>query len=51
MILKFGSWPAIGASIIKHVADQANERLISQLINGISRVLKKILKYFNSTLI
>ena len=26
-------------------------RLISKLINGISRVLQKVLKYFNGTLI
>ena len=32
-------------------SDQVKMRLISQLINGISRVLQKLLKYFNSTII
>ena len=35
---------------MKHLAVQARIRLISQLINGISRVLQKLLKYFNSIL-
>ena len=42
---------AIGASIIKHGADQVRIRLISQIINGIWRVLKKLLKHLNGTLI
>ena len=41
-----GSWTAIGLSVIKHLLDQVRIRLISQLINGISRVLQKLLKYF-----
>ena len=31
------------------VADQVNMKLISQLISSISRVLQKLLKYFNGT--
>ena len=33
------------------LVDQFRRRLISQLINGISRVLQKLLKYFNGALI
>ena len=40
------SCAAIEASIIKYLADQMRIRLISQLINGISRVLQKFHKYF-----
>ena len=40
---------AIEASIIKDVADKVTIRLISQLINSISGVLQKLLKYFNDT--
>ena len=32
-------------------SDQVEKRLISQLINGISIVLQKLLKYFNGTAI
>ena len=32
-------------------ADQVRLRLIYQLINGISRVLQKLLRYFNGTII
>ena len=35
---------------IKQFMDQVRMRLISQLINGISRVLQKLLKYFNDIL-
>ena len=41
---------AIGASIVKQFEDQGRIRLIPQLINGISRVLQKLLKYFNGNL-
>ena len=34
-----------------HFADQVTIRLISQLIQGISRVLQKLVKYFNGTAI
>ena len=37
-------------STIKQFMDQVRMRLISQLINGISRVLQKLLKYFNDIL-
>ena len=36
---------------MKQFADQVRIRLISQFINGISRVLQKLFKYFNGTLI
>ena len=36
---------------ITQFADQVRMRLISQLINDISRVLQKLLKYFNGTTI
>ena len=45
------SWPAIRLSIIKHLLDQVRIRLISQLINSISRVLLKLPKHFNGSLI
>ena len=42
----------IGASIIKQFTEQVRIRLILQLINGISKVLQKLLlKYFNGTII
>ena len=44
-LLNVGTWPA------KQFADQVNIRLISQLTNGISRVLQKLLRYFNGTII
>ena len=42
---------SIGLSIIKHLLGQVRIRLISQLINDISRVLQKLLKYFYGILI
>ena len=36
---------------MRHLADQARSRLISQLINCTSGVLLKLLQYFNGTLI
>ena len=36
---------------MKHLAEQVRTRLISQLINGVSNVLNKLLKYINGTLI
>ena len=33
------------------MSDQVKKRLISQLIKSISRVLQKLLKYFNDTII
>ena len=36
---------------IMHSSDQVKEILISWLINGISRVPQKLLKYFNGTII
>ena len=39
------------AEKITHFLDQVKSRLISQLINGISRVVQKLLKYFNGTAI
>ena len=46
-----GIWLLIGASIIKQFADKVRIRLISQLNNGISRVLQKLLKHCNGTII
>ena len=46
-----GSWLSIRLSIIKNLLDQVKIRLTSQSINGIFRVLQKLLKYFNGTLI
>ena len=37
--------------VITQSLDQVKIRLTSQLINGISRVLQKLLKYFNDTII
>ena len=37
--------------VITQVDDQINITLISQVINGISRVLQQLLKYFNGTAI
>ena len=51
VIVNVGIWLLIGASIIKQFADKVRIRLISQLINGISRVLQKLLKCFNGTII
>ena len=39
------------AEEITQVGDHVKIRLISQLINGISRILQKWLKYFNGTII
>ena len=41
----------MGLSIVKHLLDQVRIKLISQSIYVISRVLQKLLKYFNGTLI
>ena len=43
--------PAPVELVITQVDDHVNWRLISQLINGISRVLQKLLKYFESIII
>ena len=49
LIASFGTWSSIPADIKNKFSDQVKIRLISKLINGISRVLKKLLGYFNST--
>ena len=41
----------LAASQATQFADQVISRLISQVIRGISRVLRKLLKYFNGTAI
>ena len=51
MFVNIGSWRALGLPIIKHLLDQFRIRLISQLINDISRVLQILLKYFNGALV
>ena len=43
--------PAPVELVITQVDDHVNWRIISQLINAISRVLQKLLKYFDSTII
>ena len=35
--------------VITQVDDHVKMKLTSQLINGISRILQKLLKYFNGT--
>ena len=37
--------------MITQVDDHVNIRLTSQLINGISRVFQKLLKYFDGTIV
>ena len=44
------AWPAAALDITQF-ADQVKMRIISQLINCILRVLQKLLKYFNGTII
>ena len=39
--------PSFDESVITQFADQNNNRLISKLIRGISKVLQKLLNYFN----
>ena len=36
---------------VKHLSDQDKMRLLSQLMEGISRVFQKLLKHFNGTFI
>ena len=43
--------PAPVELVITQVDDHVKMRLTSQLIKGISRVLQKLLKYFNGTVI
>ena len=43
--------PAPKELVITQVDDHIKIKLTSQLIKGISRVLKKLLKYFNGTII
>ena len=43
--------PAPKELVITQVDDHIKIKLTSQLIKGISRVLKKLLKYFNRTII
>ena len=40
----------MGLAIIKKFVNKIRIRLISQLISGISRVLQKLTRYFNSTI-
>ena len=51
VIANISTWLLIKASIIKQFADQIRIRLISQLVNGISSVLQKLLKQFNGILL
>ena len=45
------NFPAPAELLITQIDDYVKMRLISQWINRISRVLQKLLKYFNSTTI
>ena len=51
VIVNVGYWPTVGSSVMKHLAGQVRIRLNSQSINSISRVLQKLLKCFNDTLV
>ena len=42
---------SIGPAIIKQSGEQIRIRLISQLMNDISIILKKLLRYFNGTIL
>ena len=46
-----GSASLVALLVITHFSDQVKTRFISQLINGISSVLQKLIKYFNGTTI
>ena len=45
------NFPSPVEFVITQVDDHLKNRLTSQLINGISRVLQKLLKYFNGNII
>ena len=47
----YQNFVALFAAEIRQSADQVRMKLISQLIIGISRVLQKLLNYFNGTAI
>ena len=51
MIENFGSCLSAVLVTIIHTSDKVKKILISQLINGISRGLQKLLKYFNGIII
>ena len=48
--INFGSWPAAVPATKHQFLYQVNIRLISELCNDISSVLRKLLKYFNGTI-
>ena len=48
--INVGSWSAAVPATKHQLLYQVNIRLISELCNGISSVLQKILKYFNGTI-
>ena len=50
VIANFFRWFAAAFDITKFF-EQVRRRLISQLINGISRVLQKLIQYLNGTII
>ena len=50
-VLFQSSFPSPVELVITQSLEHVNSRLTSQLINGISRVLQKLLKYFNGTII
>ena len=48
--INVGSWSAAVPATKHQLLYQVNIRLISELCNGISSVLQKLLKYFNGTI-
>ena len=46
-----GSASLVALLVIIHFSEQVKRRFILQLINGISSVFQKLLKYFNDTAI
>ena len=47
----FANSPSIVELVMRQSLDHVKTRLTSQLINGISSVLQKLLKYFKGTII
>ena len=47
----FGSWSSTAPATMIHFSDQVKKIFISQIVDGISGVLQKLLKYFNGTII
>ena len=50
VLVNVGTSPSVALAIIQKLADQVIMRLIPQLINGIPKVLQKLLRCFNGTI-